>query len=415
MPTPAFHAVARVLPDKGPMRVLAGATFLNTIGTGLWITGSVLFFTRSVGLSAAQVGIGMSVAGFVSLAAGLPLGHLADRFGARRVVVVLLTIWAADTAAYALVHSFWAFVIVICIDSVAGAGASAARGALIAGLFAGAERVRVRADLRAVTNLGISLGAVGAGFALHADSRTAYLGLVFADVATFLFAAGGYLLLPHLPPTHTTSSQGSPWQAARDMPYVGVTVLNGLLSVQYEVLAVALPLWLAHYTSAPRWTFAPLLMVNTIMIILLQVRASRGAQHLAVAQRAVLRSGWAFAGAALIFLAAHWASAAFAVLVLAVAVVVHTIGELWQAAAAFGISFELAPAHAQGQYQGLFGMGMGLAQTVGPAMLTLLTITWGPPGWIIVAGFFLLTSHLLPPAIRWAERTRVVQDQVAVA
>jgi MFS family permease len=405
--TVGFSSLARLLPDPGAVRVLAGATYLNTIGTGLWITGSVLFFTRSVGLSAAQVGIGLSLAGFLSLLAGMPLGHLADRFGARRVVVVLLLIWAADTAAYALVHSFWAFLIVIGIDSVVGAGTSAGRGALIAGLFPGAERVRVRAYLRSVTNLGISIGAVGAGFVLHIDTRTAYLVLVFVDVATFACSAGAYLLLPALAPTHAKGTGGSPWQAARDLPYVTVAVLNGLLSVQYEVLAVALPLWIVHYTSAPRWTFAPLLIVNTVMVILLQVRASRGTEQLAVARRAVQRCGVAFALAALLIFSAHWAPAAIAVLLLAVAVVVHTIGELWQAGAAFGLSFELAPAHAQGQYQGLFGMGMGLAQTVGPAMLTLLTITWGPPGWLVVAAFFLAASRALPPAISWAERSRV--------
>ncbi|MEO6886271.1 MAG: MFS transporter, partial [Jatrophihabitantaceae bacterium] len=180
------------------------------------------------------------------------------------------------------------------------------------------------------------------------------------------------------------------------------------LSVQYEVLNVALPLWLVHYTEAPRWTFAPLLMVNTVMIIVFQVRASRGAEQLAVARRAVLRSGLVFALAALVFLSAHWAGVVLAVVLLGVAVMVHTVGELWHAGAAFGLSFELAPAHAQGQYQGLFGMGMGLAQTVGPAMLTLLTITWGPPGWLVVAVFFLLASRGLAPAVRWAERTRLV-------
>ena len=357
----------------------------------------------------------MSLAGLLSLVAGMPLGHLADRFGARRVVVVLLAIWAADTAAYALVHSVWAFLVVICIDSVAGTGSTAARGALIAGLFPGVERVRVRAYLRAVTNLDISLGAVAAGFALHIDSRTAYLTLVFGDVATFVLSAGCYLLLPRPARARVASTKGSPWQATRDLPYVSVTLLNGLLSVQYEVLNVALPLWLVHYTSAPRWTFAPLLLVNTVMIIFLQVRASRGSEHVSTARRAVRRSGLAFAVAALIFLTAHWVGAAAAVLILAAAVVVHTVGELWQAGAAFGLSFELAPAHAQGQYQGLFGMGMGIAQTVGPAMLTLLTITWGPPGWLVVAGFFLFVSRALPPAISWAERTRVDAHDVAIA
>jgi MFS family permease len=398
----------RLLPERGPTRVLTSATFVNTLGLGLWLTGSVLFFTRSVGLSAAHVGVGISLAGLVSLVAGMPLGHVADRLGAKRTLIVVLLVLTADTAAYALVHSFWAFLVVICVDTAASAGSSAARGALIAGLFPGPERVRVRAYLRAVTNLGISLGAVAAGFALQADSRTAYLMLAFGNAATFLLSAACYLLLPATAPTHTRGLAGSPWQAARDLPYVTVTILNGLLSIQYEVLAVVLPLWIVHYTRVPRWMFAPLLIVNTVMIVLFQVRASRGTDDLAVVRRSVRRCGLAFTLAAFVFLGAHWLPAILAALALAAAVVIHTVGELWQAGAAFGLSFDLAPAHAQGQYQGLFGMGMGLAQTIGPALLTVLTITWGPPGWLVVAGFFFVASRALPPVISWAERTRDV-------
>jgi hypothetical protein len=47
------------------------------------MTGSAVFVTRSVGLSAAQVGLGLTIAGAVGLGAGVPAGRAADRRGAR--------------------------------------------------------------------------------------------------------------------------------------------------------------------------------------------------------------------------------------------------------------------------------------------------------------------------------------------
>ena len=62
---------------------MAVATFVNTIGNGMYMTVMVMYFTRSVGLPASQVGLGLTIAGLFGLAAGVPVGHLADRRRAR--------------------------------------------------------------------------------------------------------------------------------------------------------------------------------------------------------------------------------------------------------------------------------------------------------------------------------------------
>lgn len=53
-------------------------------------------------------------------------------------------------------------------------------------------------------------------------------------------------------------------------------------------------------------------------------------------------------------------------------VVIHTAGELWQAAGSFELRYNLAPAHAQGQYWSLFNMGGGLASVASRTRLALL-------------------------------------------
>jgi dipeptide/tripeptide permease len=146
------------------------------------------------------------------------------------------------------------------------------------------------------------------------------------------------------------------------------------------------------------------MLTGTAIVVVFQVRASRSVDSPAAGGRAYRRAGATFlVSCALVSLSAGvpaWA----AVTLLLTAVVIHTVGELWHAAAGFEVSFALAPAHATGQYLGVFGLGAGLAEAVGPALLIALCITWGRPGWYAVGLLFALTGLAVPPAVHWAER-----------
>ena len=95
-----------------------------------------------------------------------------------------------------------------------------------------------------------------------------------------------------------------------------------------------------------------------------------------------------------------------AVLVLVVAAGVHVAGELFQSAGAWGLGFGLSPEHAQGQYQGLYMTGFAAATMIGPLVITSTVISWGRPGWFLLAGMFLVVGLALVPVSRWAERER---------
>jgi hypothetical protein len=68
---------------------MAAGTFVNTLGNGLFITVGALYLTRKVGISAAHLGIGLSIAAAVGLVAGVQLGQVADRRGHRELLVGL--------------------------------------------------------------------------------------------------------------------------------------------------------------------------------------------------------------------------------------------------------------------------------------------------------------------------------------
>lgn len=163
--------------------------------------------------------------------------------------------------------------------------------------------------------------------------------------------------------------------ALRDRPYLALTVLDGIMAIQFKVLTVAIPLWLVTHTEAPHWLISGTMLLNTLLVIAFQIRAGRNIDNPSAGATAYRRSGVAFLLAcALISMSAGVPSWAAATL-LPAAVAVRTIGELWHSAAGFEVSFALAPQHATGQYLGVFGLGAGLAEAVGPALLISLCIT----------------------------------------
>ncbi|SCF32024.1 Predicted arabinose efflux permease, MFS family [Micromonospora viridifaciens] len=398
----------RLLPEPGPARTLALSTLVNTVGRGTWLTVSALFLTRSVGLSVAQVGVGLTVTALVSLVASTPMGYLADRYGPRGMQLAALLASAAFTAALVAVRSFPTFLAVGVLMAVADAVSRGARGALIAGAVPPDQRVRTRAWLRAVTNVGISVGAVAAGFGIAADTRPAYVALIVLDAATYLGAAAILLRLPALPPV-PAPAHGPRLIALRDRPFLAFTVLDGLMSMHFGLINIALPLWIAGHTTAPRWLVSGCLLVNTVIVVLFQVRASRGTEELAGAARAARRAGAVIAVACVLFAASGGVPAPVAVALLLAGSLVHVVGELWHAAAGWGVSFGLAPAHAQGQYQGAYGMGMQLGSMVAPVVVTTLAVGWGVPGWLLLGVLFLLLGALVPPVVAWAGRTRLAE------
>ncbi|MEE6261034.1 MFS transporter [Plantactinospora sonchi] len=400
----------QLLPAPGAARILTLATLVNTIGRGIWLTASALFLTRSVGLSVAEVGLGLTMTAAIGLLASTPMGYLADRYGPRGIQITALVASAGCSVALIAVRSFPQFLLVGAVVAITDAANRGARGALIAGSVPADQRVRTRAYLRATTNVGISVGAVAAGFGIAVDTRAGYVTLILVDAVSYLAAAAITTRLAALPPTPAPIS-GPRLVALRDRPFLAFTALDGLMSMHFGLLNIALPLWVAGHTTAPRWLVSALFLVNTTMVVLFQVRASRGTEDLGGAARASRRAGLAIALACVLFAVSGGVPAGGAVVLLLLGALVHVIGELWHSAAGWGISFGLAPADAHGQYQGAYGMGMQVGGMLAPAVVTTLAIGWGVPGWLVLGGLFVVLGALVPPVVRWAARTRPAEQE----
>ena len=396
--------MTRFHPRSGPLVV---AQLTDAIGLGGYLVCSALYFTRTVGLSPVQVGFGLTAGWAAGLLAGVPLGHLADRRGPRGVAILLALCTAATLALFLFVRGFVPFVLVACLYSTALCGLNAARQALLAGLVPAADRTRVRAGLASAVNGGIAVGAGLGGLALQADTEVAYLTVFAFDAVSLVVSALVLLRLPIVAPS-TAGRGGAPMLAVlRDRPYAVLAALNMVLQLHIPLITLAIPLWIVERTNAPEWTVALLLMVNTLSVVLFQVRVASRVTDLASASRFMRFAGVTLLAACVVFaMSGFGVSAWAAVVVLVVAACLQAGAEMMQASGAWEIGFGLAPEGSHGQYQGFFGSGFTVARMLGPLLVTTVVLGWGTVGWLLLGAVFVAAGAATGPVVRWAESTR---------
>ncbi|TWP53374.1 MFS transporter [Lentzea tibetensis] len=389
-------------------RLLAFAQLTNSVGDGGYYVCSALYFTLVIGLSPAQVGLGLTLAWGVGSVAGVALGHVADRHGPRGTAVVLALATAVAIGSLLFVRSFPLFVLAVCVYASVQSGLAAARQALLAALVAPDERTKARARLQSTSNAGIAIGAAFGGLALHFGTTEAYLAVFALDAASFVVAAVILSRLPHV--VGMPKQQGEPAIAVlRDRPYALISLLHAVMLLNMPLLSLIIPLWIVQRTDAPTWFASSLLVLNTVSVVLFQVRIARGATGLGAASKLVQHSGalmllscglFALSG----IVTGAWTGAA----ALLAAAGLQVFGEMKLASGAWEISFSLAPADKQGQYQGFFGAGVAVARMIGPVLLTTVVLGWGAVGWLLVGVLFLGAGYAMGPAVRWAREKKSI-------
>jgi MFS family permease len=395
--------------EPGPRRSYAVATFVTTFGSGLLVGSLPLYLTRIVHLSAARVGLGLTIAATVTLVTGVLAGQLADRRGPLEVVKFVLWLDAAAMLSFLFINNFLIFLIVATVHAVAGSSISTAEGALMRRV-AGEDAAGYRSSIHAITNLGISLGLIPGGIAIQAGTPTAYRVLIILDVLSFIGAWAVLRRLPRYEPLPKPPSTRS-WIALRDKPYITFAFLAAAIQPQFYVLVLLLPLWVVDQTNAPRWSIPLALVGNTILIILFQVRVGGEVRTLRQGGNAWRNAGvfFLFSSSILAFAAGlpSWA----ALLMVVAAVTVHTFGEIMHTSGGFALGMGLPPAHAQGQYDGVGGVIGGLGGVLAPALLLGVILSHGKAGMLALGVFFLLPALLMPAVARWGERTRPAAEE----
>jgi len=405
--------IKRLLAPTPLARKLSAQSILFAVGEGVFITGNAVFFTQIVGLSAAQVGLGLSISGVVVFCLSVPMGRLTDRVGPKRMWALGALLEAILYLAYPWIHGFAMFTaILVCLAAV-DAGGSAGRGAYTIDAFPREERVRSMAFMRSALNIGFTLGALLGGLALATDSDqviravpllTAGILFLNAFLITRLPAAQHDLQAePGGPSAVPSEAQVTP-AALRNKGFVVLGLVNGVLGTNQVLLNVVVPLWLVERTDAPHTLLAWLFGTNTVLAVLLQVPAARGSETVPGALRAVRLCAASFVLSCLLIMVTHDTIGWISIALIWVGHVTITGAELFQSAANWGFLSELSDPHRRGEYQGVWRLGFQVETIVGPALFTYFAINWGTPGWLLIGGIAVVAAVIAHPAARSAER-----------
>ena len=404
-----FGAILRqARPPSSLAGRLAAQALLFALGEGTFLTGSAVFFTQIVGLSAAQVGLGLTFAGLASFLAAVPMGKLVDRFGPKRMWALSATGQGAMFCVWPFITDFRGYVLMAIGMEVVGALGNAAHGAYTIDVLPPAERVVSRAYMYSALNLGFTLGALTGGIALAFRSNDLLHALPWFTAFVFLVNAVAIGRLPRASHDDRTAEERKvkiPGPGPlRNPGWLIANFFVGVFWTNQVLLHVVIPLWLVEETDAPRVLLAFLFGTNTVMCIFLPMTVARGVEDVPTALRSVRVSSCFFVVSCIITLATHDTVGWVTIVLVWLGHVTVTGAELYLSAASWAIEAELMDPRQRGAYQGAAELTGTLGMVWAPALYTFLALHWGAAGWLVIAGIIVVATIGIHPSTRMARR-----------
>lgn len=378
-------------PGGRDARIMLFAQLLDRTGTGVWGASSVLYFTFVIGLDTGRIGLLLAAAAVAGIAGSPLAGHLAGRFPVRSLLIGCHLLRLGTLGALLAVTRFDVLLPLVAVTYL-GDRAAKALEMLFATRVAGERRATYQALSRSTANAGYAVGAGIAAAGLAMGTREAYQVLILANALSFLAAAAlvwrtrepraeGRVAAGAGERARCRTGAPSPW---RDRGYLRFVLLDIPMNLDGSILAVGLPLWLVTHTDAPHALIPAFLVINTVLVVVLQLRVSARYEQPRQAAAAVSAYGLTMlACCTLLALTAGAGAVAASVALLAAAVLV-TAAELLRSVSSWELAVSLAPEEARASYLGVAGMAQSVQKSAGPLLLTGAVMTAGPVGWIVL-------------------------------
>ncbi|RPD93843.1 MFS transporter [Pseudomonas monteilii] len=293
-------------------------------------------------LSSVQVGIGLGLAGLCGLVCTVPIGRIADRLGAARVLAVLQVWRMLGFLIYPFVNDFYAFLLIACFIGCVEQAVWPIIQTLVGAAVKSDAYVKTMSKVAIVRNVAYMIAAgVFAIVVGVASSPNAVIGLLIANALAFLISAV-LLVVAKLPQAAAREQVESALAAVaahplKNLNFLSLSLCNGILSLHQAVMTIAVPLWLLTKTQAPKALIGLILVVNGIMAITLQLMFSKRGNEVVHAARKHLYAGITLAlSCAMVAMTTADQSPYLAAGILLLGCVVMTFGELCNARAPGG-------------------------------------------------------------------------------
>lgn len=399
--------------------VVLGGDALSAVGSGMTLPFLLVYLSgiREIDVAVAGLAVAtVALAGFV----GNPLGGwLADRFGARRALVLGLLVSAAGAGAVTLVHEPWHAFVAAAIVGAGLALVTPTQDALLATVVEPRDRPTVFAVRNATLNAGYGLGGVAAALIADLGSPRSFVLLYLVDALTFLaFVPVLVLLVPRRPltvgPAVASSSPRGYRAVVRDRTFLWVWLLMALLvTIGFAQTQSGFPVFATAEGSVGAGAVGAAFAANTFTVVLLQfpvLRLMAGRRR--TTGMALACGFWAAAWVATAVVGS-WGGGTAAVAGFVLALMVFAVGETLLAPSQASLVNDLAPDDLRGRYNGLYTLAWTTGLMIGPAVAGLAIGSGHGSGLFIgLAAACLVAAGM---SVRLGRRLPAGVDEVASA
>jgi MFS family permease len=388
---------------------MLAAMGVDSLGSGMYIPFSLVFFHHITGLSFAVVGAVLTAVGLVAMTA-LPLaGTAVDRYGARRMQLLLYGVRGTGFALYPFATALPAFAAVALVTAVGDRAFPAVQQAWIGEVAQGADRDRLQASARALRNGGLGAGALLASLVVGLSGDRGFVLTAWLNAASFAAAA---LLVRGVragtaqgaaaaaaAPAAGAASSGGYRVVLSDTAFLGLTGANFLTALGYSALAVLFPLFIGGTLGEPQALTGAAFTVNTVLCALAGVTVAasvrrRGARRTRAAALGAVLFAAAFAGLAALASVRPHAGWVVPVVLFAL-VALYTVAELVHSPSSATLAVAAAPEELRGRYMAAYQLSWSLASVLAPSLFTLLEATDARLPWLVLTGTALGAAALL--------------------
>ncbi|MBA2537901.1 MAG: MFS transporter [Actinobacteria bacterium] len=353
---------------------------IQSVGFGATVPFLALYFTETVGLSAARAGgvlLLFSVVGIVAQPLG---GVLADRIGRRPIILGGLAVGAVAVLAFSAASSLLAVALLSLLWGLGYGVFEPAAGAFVTDVAPRELRTEAFGLWRVVNNAGFAVGPPLAALVIWLSSLRGTF--VLAGVTVLVFLAIAWRALPETRPDQVEGEPPARFrEALHDRLLLILLFGSGIASFIYALFESALPVFLHEERGLSIATWGIVFGINPVLVAVFQYPISRwSTRH---STRGVLALGLLILGLAM---ALVWPFESLVVLV--AAVVLFTLGEMLQFPVATAAAADLAPERLRGSYQG--ALNLAFEGSWGPAAVIGLALIGAGHGGLLFAAAFPL-------------------------
>jgi predicted MFS family arabinose efflux permease len=381
------------------LRPVLGVALLQAVAESAQASFLGLWALRSLGSSQAELGIAFAGAAIAAVIAGNVGGHLSDRIGRRRPILLASAALALLGGCLAFVggHVLVGLALIVLLGGAAGM-LFAAQQALLTDLVPRERHEHAFASQRVVQNIGFVGGPLLGAVLLTMGWRTLFVGIAVIGLLAFVVAIQAI-------PQHTVATSDEPGEASslrtliRDPSFAFLLAAGTLATMVYLSYETLLPISLVQGHGVAPAAWGILLAINPIVVVLCQIRLTSRVKGVSEFTR--LAVGIVAMGTPFLFVAV---STALPLLVLML--LLFVLGEMLWGPPSQGLIARLAPDDMRGAYFGASSAMWPAAFALGPFIGLQIRGAFGDTAmWCSIAIIAALAIALYAIAVRLAGRS----------